>query len=87
MSAFTDFLVKFIAPEIEKLGEAGLDAELQKFHDDKPEAYTIAITALATGIKPLLEYTDKSSDVVKGLVKAFDEAITLSAAANGIVLT
>ena len=88
MSAFTDFLVNMLLPTIEQLGESALVNVLQKFHDEQPEQYNAAIIAGHTFIKPLLAYVGGTSGKVDdGFVEAVNEAITLSALANGIVLT
>ncbi len=87
-NSFTDFLVNMLLPTIEQLGASGLENVLQKFHDEKPDEYEAAIKAGHAFIKPLQNYVGGTSTKIDdGFVAAIDEAITLSAAANGITLT
>lgn len=85
MSAFTDLLVNILLPTFEKLGEAGLVQLLQKFHDNEADLYKASIVSGHAFVKPLLKYVDSTpTKIDDGFVAALDEAISLSAAANGI---
>lgn len=84
-NVFTDFLVNLLLPGIEKIGEAGLVQILQKFHDNEPDLYKASIVSGHAFIKPLLKYVESTATKVDdGFVLALDEAVTLSAAANGV---
>lgn len=86
MSAFTDFLIKILLPTIEQLGETKLVELLQRFHDQNPEQYDVSIRAGHTFIKPLIELVGGTpNNIDDGVVAALNEAISLSAMANGIV--
>lgn len=86
MSAFTEFLVKILLPTIEQLGEGKLVELFQKFHDQNPEQYDVSIRAGHVFIKPLMDLVAGTATTIDdGFVAAINEAITMSAAANGIV--
>lgn len=88
MSAFTEFLLNTMAGALETVGEAKLVDLLQKLHDGEPEDWEACIRSGHAFIVPLNKLVSKTKTKIDdGFISALDEAITASAAANGLILT
>lgn len=86
MSKFSDFIVSALLPTIEAIGQAKLVDVLQKLHDTDIEKYKATVVAGHVFIKPLKEFVAKTNTKIDdGFVDAIDEAISESAAKNGVV--
>lgn len=85
MSFITKFLIDALTGPIEQLGEAQLDVELQKLHDNKPELYVSVLKSghdLVTNFQPELAASNRK--LLVGLIGALNDEINASAAANGV---
>ena len=87
MSAFTDFLINSLSGALETIGETKLEQVLQQLHDKNPVQYEAAVRgghALVLALQPIVLKTGTKID--DAIVAALDEALTKSAANNGITL-
>jgi len=87
MSAFTDFLLNTLSGALETVGEIKLVEVLQSLHDSNIEEYKAAINgghALVLVLLPIVAKTGTKID--DAIIKALNEAINTSAAANDIKL-
>lgn len=86
MSAFTDFLLGTLTGALETVGESKLEAILQDLHDSNEADYNACINGLHAGVGHLLPLVAKSKNKIDdAIVKALNEAVDASAAANNIV--
>jgi len=87
MANFQDFLLNALSGALETVGESKLDEVLQQLYKDDPVAYKAAIFGGNELVKALLPVTSKTGTKIDdAILKALSEAITQSAAVNGITL-
>lgn len=80
-----DFLLNLFSAALETAGESKLMDLLQDLHDSNPADYVGAITGGHALVKHLVPLVAKSKNKIDdAIVTALDEAITASAAANGV---
>ncbi len=87
MSAFTEFLINTLSGALTTIGESKLEQVLQQLHDKNPAEYEAAIRgghALVVALLPLTQKTGTKID--DAFINALEDALNVSAAANGITL-
>lgn len=87
MSAFTDFLLNALSGTLATLGESKLEEVLQQLHDKDKVQYEAAIRgghSLVLALLPIVVKTGTKID--DAIVNALDDAIKVSALANGVIL-
>lgn len=87
MSAFSEFLLNALTGALESIGESKLIDILQDLHDSNEADYRATIAgghALTVRLLPLIKKSKTKID--DAILTALDEAIKISAEANGIDL-
>jgi hypothetical protein len=85
MPAFNDFLLNLLSASLETAGESKLIEILQKLHDKDADQYNAAVFGGHALVKALLPIvTDSKTKIDDAIIKALDEAINQSSAANGV---
>lgn len=82
-----EFLLNTMTGALETVGELKLVDVLQKFHDKNPVEWEACVRAGHAFIKPLTKLVSATKTPIDdALVQALDEAISQSAADNGLLL-
>jgi len=84
--AASDFLLNLLSAALETAGESKLIEILQQLHDKNIDQYNTAIFGGHALVKALLPITaGTKTKIDDAIIKALDEAINQSAAANGVI--